>query len=53
MKIEIFEKWLAECPVNWIQTDNGLNTTETYEFYLSDCEFDFDEPEEVRDGSVS
>ena len=45
MKIEIFEKWLAECPVNWIQTDNGLNTTETYEFDLSQCEFNFDESE--------
>ena len=31
MKIEVFEKWLSECPVNWVQTDNGLNLTETYD----------------------
>ena len=43
MKIEVFEKWLSECPVNWVQTDNGLNLTETYEFDLSDCEFDYSE----------
>tara|TARA_R100001163_G_C4894793_1_gene86061 strand:+ start:20 stop:175 length:156 start_codon:yes stop_codon:yes gene_type:complete len=38
MDIKIFEEWLSKCPVNWVQTDNGLNLTETYEFDLADCE---------------
>ena len=32
--IEDFENWLEECPVPYTQTDNGLNTTESYDFNL-------------------
>jgi len=34
VKIEDFENWLEECPVPYNQTDNGLNTTESYDFNL-------------------
>ena len=32
--IEDFEKWLEKCPDPYTQTDNGLNTTESYDFNL-------------------
>lgn len=32
--IEDFESWLESCPVPYEQTDNGLNTTESYDFDL-------------------
>lgn len=32
--IEDFETWLESCPVPYEQTDNGLNTTESYDFNL-------------------
>jgi len=34
IKIEDFEEWLESCPVPYEQTDNGLNTTESYDFNL-------------------
>ncbi len=36
--IEDFEKWLEKCPVPYTQTDNGLNTTESYDFNLLSLE---------------
>ena len=36
--MEDFDNWLAECPVPYEQTCNGLNTTEYYSFNLIDCE---------------
>ena len=36
--IEDFENWLEKCPVPYTQTDNGLNTTESYDFNLLSLE---------------
>lgn len=36
--MEDFDNWLAECPVPYEQTCNGLNTNEEYSFDLIDCE---------------
>ena len=37
--IEEFEEWLEDCPVPYNQICNGLNTTESYEFNLTDVDF--------------
>ena len=37
--IEEFEEWLDDCPVPYKQICNGLNTTESYEFNLTDVDF--------------
>jgi hypothetical protein len=32
---EEFDDWMATCPVPYVQTDNGLNLTESYDFFFS------------------
>jgi len=31
---EEFDDWMATCPVPYVQTDNGLNLTESYDFFF-------------------